>query len=172
MNSTHHAADDANLHDRHATQQLALPCALHEDLQGWRTFVTVIWKVVAPLMYAAKRARLCLPLPPTPTSSPLPLAIAIRRLALIRCSKASVNRTRLSLNNCRAEGVQHKRVWCATCTKTSSHPRLCAAGAVNIHSVLGNLRKQPLVAAMPPSLGQHGIDGPLYAHAASPCFPH
>ena len=51
--------------------------------------VMVIWKVYAPAMCAASRARLCLPEPPTPTSSAEPRSMHSRRDRRTTCSSAS-----------------------------------------------------------------------------------
>lgn len=51
--------------------------AFHTSFHFITTFylVSVIWKMLYPAMYDAKRVKLCFPDPPTPTSRALPLSV-------------------------------------------------------------------------------------------------
>ena len=59
----------------------------------------------APAMYAARRARLCLPEPPTPTSSADPRSRASRREMRMRCSSASWKAHQAQITAC--SGAYH-----------------------------------------------------------------
>lgn len=79
---------------------LSIPNLLYRVFKSSRKLVSLypresvmlkIWHSAAKL---ARRHKLCLPLPPTPTNRPWPWSIRIMRWIRVKCSNASLNRTK------------------------------------------------------------------------------